>query len=353
MRRRTEKRGYQRLIHALAPLRINDIGGWTDTWFAREGRVLNLAVVPGVEVQVKVFPDKRQGKKRVLVHALNYGQSFWVDPEKPALSPHPLLQFTIAALRPPQTTGLEITIFSPVPAGISTGTSAAVSVALLGALGFLAGRMQTPAKLVSLAHRVETEDLEQQSGIQDQVCSVYGGACFIRMRRYPKAEVQTLSLEPTLWMELDRRLCLVYLGKPHPSSVMHEQVIARLEKGGPGIRYLQRLKELPEKAKAFLMRNDLESYGEIMKENNECQRGLLRELISEEAETVIRIARKHRASGWKVNGAGGSGGSLTVLANPDDTLRLRMLVEVNSLGQGIRTLPASLSLDGLKAWEIP
>jgi D-glycero-alpha-D-manno-heptose-7-phosphate kinase len=42
-----------RLITATAPTRICDVGGWTDTWFARHGRVLNLAVTPNVEVALR------------------------------------------------------------------------------------------------------------------------------------------------------------------------------------------------------------------------------------------------------------------------------------------------------------
>ncbi len=53
----------RRLIRSRAPLRINDIGGWTDTWFAREGWVLNLAVVPAVEAQIKVYKNREKRKK--------------------------------------------------------------------------------------------------------------------------------------------------------------------------------------------------------------------------------------------------------------------------------------------------
>ena len=52
------------VIRATAPLRINDIGGWTDTWFSGEGKVLNLAMSPPVEVEIKAFPNKRNRKKR-------------------------------------------------------------------------------------------------------------------------------------------------------------------------------------------------------------------------------------------------------------------------------------------------
>ena len=349
---RRDKGRLPRLIHARAPLRVNDIGGWTDTWFAREGWVLNMAVVPPVEVQLKVFENREKRKRRVLLHTENYGESFWVNPDRPAASPHPFLQRIIARLPPPDHLKLEVNLFSPVPAGISTGTSAAVCVALLGALSFLRQGRAVLKDIVSLAHRVETEDLKQQSGVQDQICAAYGGVCFIHMHRYPQARVEKMALEPHVWEELDRRLCLIYLGRPHLSSSIHERVIARLERGGAGWKTLERLKQLPALAKTALLDADLESLGAIMVENTDCQRALYRELVSPRADAIAALAKKYRASGWKVNGAGGRGGSMTILASPDDGLKRQMLAGIISLGRGIRPLPASLSPNGLEAWEI-
>ncbi len=341
-----------KLIHARAPLRINDIGGWTDTWFAREGWVLNMAVAPPVEVQVKVFENRERRKKRVLLHTENYGESFWVDPDRPASSPHPFLQHIIARLRPPEDLKLEVNLFSPVPAGISTGTSAAVCVALLGALSFLKNGEVSLEDIVSLAHRIETEDLKLQSGVQDQVCAAYGGVCFIHMHRYPESRVEKMALEPRIWEELDRRISLIYLGRPHLSSLIHERVIARLRKGGPEWKILERMKRLPARARSALLEGDLEGFGEVMVENTECQRDLYGGLVSAGADAVSAVARKYGASGWKVNGAGGAGGSLTILASRDDGLKRKMLQAIATLGKGIRPLPASLSPGGLEAWRI-
>ncbi|MBN2409175.1 MAG: GHMP kinase [Candidatus Aminicenantes bacterium] len=341
----------RREVQARAPLRVNDIGGWTDTWFAREGWVLNMAVVPPVEVQIKVIENAERRKKRVLLHLENSGESFWVNPDRPARTPHPFLQHIIARLPPPGQHALEVNLFSPVPAGISTGTSAAVCVALLGALSYLKRGRVVIKDIVSMAHRIETEDLNQQSGIQDQICAAYGGVCFIHMHRYPHARVEKLELEPRVWEELDRRLCLVYLGRPHQSSAMHERVIAGLERAGAQWKTLERLKHLPAIARTALLEGDLEGLGGVMVENNECQRALHRELVSVKADAIAGLARKYKASGWKVNGAGGNGGSMTILAGQDDGLKKRMLKEIVSLGKGIRPLPASLSANGLEAWE--
>jgi len=343
-----------RIIHARAPLRINDIGGWTDTWFARRGKVLNLAVAPPVEVQIKVARRhaSRRGEPRVVIHAENYGQIFRVDPARPSAALHPLLQTAVQSLPPSGPLNLEVRLHSPVPAGISTGTSASVCVALLGALDFLRGGRLGPAGLAELAHRVETEKLGRQSGIQDQICAAYGGICFIDVRSYPKARVERILPDRAVLGELERRLCLVYLGRPHSSSDIHESVIARLEKRGGRSTALDRLSGLAAHGRSALLEGDLETYGGIMIDNNEAQRALHPKLVSDRADRVIAIARKHGASGWKVNGAGGKGGSLTILASPDDGLRRRMIAAVLELGGGIRHLPVSLSPAGVQAWEI-
>ena len=36
-----------RTVTATAPVRVCDLGGWTDTWFARRGLVVSIAVRPG------------------------------------------------------------------------------------------------------------------------------------------------------------------------------------------------------------------------------------------------------------------------------------------------------------------
>ncbi len=342
----------ERVIHSRAPLRINDIGGWTDTWFAGEGWVLNLAISPPVEVQIKVRPDRKVGRKNVFFRAENYRQSFLVDPRHPSSSPHPLLQQVVARVPPAPQLEVRIRVFSPVPAGISTGTSASVCVALLGALLHLRGERLFPSRVARLAHLVETEDLGMQSGIQDQVAAAYGGVCFIHMPQYPRFQVTRINLPDEIQHELERRLSLIYLGRPHCSSVLHERVVSSLERGGSGRKILEALKKLPEQARTFLAAGDLDSYGQMMVENNEYQRKLLPELISPEADAVIRVAKRYRASGWKVNGAGGRGGSMTVLADADDERRRRMLEEIISLGSGIRLLPAYLSSSGLRVWDV-
>jgi Mevalonate kinase len=67
----------------------------------------------------------------------NYGERYVVLPGSAEHVRHPLLEAAINEVPLPDNVALEITIFSDVPAGASTGTSAAVTVALIGALDAL------------------------------------------------------------------------------------------------------------------------------------------------------------------------------------------------------------------------
>lgn len=334
-------------IHAIAPIRINDIGGWTDTWFAQQGKVLNMAVFPSVEVRIKVLENREKVDQRVLVRLENYGEALWINPENPAFDQHPLIQGAINSMPIPKDVMLHISLFSHVPAGSSTGTSASVCVTLLGALSQLTLQNHPAHEIAYMAHRVETEILGLQSGIQDQIAAAHGGICFIDMYKYPEATVTKLDVEEALLEKLSRRISLIYLGQSHSSSAMHEEVITFLEEKGAQFTIIQTLRSLAEQAKNHLLGGDLEAFGEMMIQNNECQRSLHSGLISEEADSVIAIAKKYRAAGWKVNGAGGKGGSLTILSSQDEKRRERMLEEINSLGKGIRSIPISLAKFGV------
>ena len=69
----------KRVINAVAPIRICDLGGWTDTWFAGHGVVLNMGVYPYVQCQLTTR-EAESGGGRVTIHAENYGQRYAVDP---------------------------------------------------------------------------------------------------------------------------------------------------------------------------------------------------------------------------------------------------------------------------------
>jgi D-glycero-alpha-D-manno-heptose-7-phosphate kinase len=338
-----------RVVHAAAPIRICDNGGWTDTWFAGHGAVCNIAVSPFVEVEVRVHPIGAI-PHRVGLDVENYGDRYGFDP---SASPgrHPLLEATIAEIGLPDDASVELTISSEAPAGCSTGTSAAATVALIGALDALTPGRMTPHEVADAAHRIEVDRLGIQSGVQDQLCAAYGGINFIEIRAYPHASVTQLSVPDALWSELDQRLVLIFLGRAHVSSDVHDRVIAGLERGGERSPHLDALRRAARDARDALDAADLVALGQAMVANTEAQRRLHPDLVGKAAQTAIDVAAANGAWGWKVNGAGGEGGSLTVLRGGDPEEKPRLLGALQEADPLFQCVPTQLSRDGLRIWE--
>ena len=312
------------------------------------------ASVPTRQVQLAVYPAG-QREHRIVINAENYGERYALPPGGRAgdrgWERHPLLEAAIEYMRPPAELAFEATIYSEAPAGASTGTSAAVTVALIGALDQLTPGRMTPHEVALAAQRVETEQLQAQCGIQDQLCSAYGGINFIDIYQYPHASVSPIIVPNDIWWELERRLVLIYLGDSHISSQVHEMVIRDLEGAGPDDARLQALRQTAPRSRDAIYAGDFEALGGSMIVNNEAQRRLHPDLISADAESVIEIARAHAALGWKVNGAGGEGGSLTLLCGNRSEDKRAMIRAIEAANARFQNIPIYLSRYGLRVWK--
>lgn len=339
-----------RIVNAVAPIRICDNGGWTDTWFAEYGKIFNIGVYPYAEVQIEVYPFTGEGE-RIVIHAENYGEYYVLDHKTPGWNRHPLLEAAIERMGIPEETAFHVTIFSEAPSGASTGTSAAVTVALIGALDCLTPGKLSPHEVAYTAQSVEVDMLKQQCGIQDQLCSAYGGINFIEMFNYPHATVSQIQVPNSIWWELERRLVLIYLGSSHSSSQVHEKVIRDLENAGPDCTEINDLRSTAEASRDALYAGDFQALGKAMINNTKYQGRLHSELISHDAQKVIDIAHEHGAIGWKVNGAGGDGGSVTLLCNSLSYVKRAMTKEIEQENLLYRNIPIYLSRYGLRTWE--
>lgn len=338
------------IINSVAPIRICDNGGWTDTWFAEHGKIFNVGVYPYAEVQIEVYPYDGQ-EDRIIIHAENYGERYVMHPERPGWDRHPLLEAAIERMRVPDDVALQVTIFSEAPSGASTGTSAAVVVALIGALDHLTPGRLTPHEAAYTAQSIEVDMLKQQCGIQDQLCSAYGGINYIEMFEYPYASVSQIQVTNSIWWELERRLALIYLGKSHSSSEVHEKVIKSLEDAGPNCKQINDLRATAEPSRDAVYAGDFAALGQAMIENTEAQGRLHPDLVSQDAWRVIEIAQEYDALGWKVNGAGGEGGSVTILCGPLSHAKRAMIREVEEENPLFKNIPIYLSRYGLHTWE--
>jgi D-glycero-alpha-D-manno-heptose-7-phosphate kinase len=130
--------------------------------------------------------------------------------------------------------------------------------------------------------------------------------------------VSPIKVPDTVWWELERRLVLVFLGRTHGDAVYAAEFSA---------------------------------LGRSMARNTAAQAALHPDLVSKDAATVIDVAKQHGALGWKVNGAGGEGGSVTLLLGPSATGKRRLLEAVTQADPLYQVIPTYLSRTGLRVWE--
>jgi D-glycero-alpha-D-manno-heptose-7-phosphate kinase len=329
-------------IKGSAPVRVCDAGGWTDTWFAREGFVCSVAVAPGAEVVLEL--DNARGPTTIEIRST--GERITVARDGPVPGRYAWLEDAVVRNLPPDDRGARLRIATGVPEGSGTGTSAAVLVALLAVLRTAREEHFDPDSLAREAHAVET-GLARQSGVQDQYAAAHGGANLMHVNPYPSATVRPIALDDDVVRELDERLLTVYLGRPHDSSRVHEQVIASLENDPGREAKLGALREAARAAADALEQGDIDGFGAVLVENTRVQAGLHSGLVNADAREVIQLAQQHGAAGYKVNGAGGEGGTVTVVGPADTQAQREMAAAIERVSKW-RRLPLQFAHHGAR-----
>lgn len=296
-----------------------------------------MAVTPGVQVSIAAF----HGGRGVVLDVANFADRYDIVPGAIRKPRHRLLEAAVDELPPPDGIGAEINIRSAMPPGAGTGTSAAVAVAMVGALAALRGERLSHRDAAYAAYRLETDRLGGESGIQDQLSAAHGGINYVEIDAFPGATVTPLPA----WPELDRLLTLVYLGRAHDSTTVHRQVIATAADGRTSA--FTRLRGAAGVARDAVASRDLFGLGRAMIANTEAQESLHPALIGTDARRVIELASCRGAIGWKVNGAGGEGGTVTLLSATEAD---RKLVEssVTALDPAFRLIRVRISTPGLE-----
>ena len=325
-------------IRVSAPTRIADLGGWTDTWFAGHGVVCHLAVWPGVDVTLA----PGEGPAGVEVCLRNFDREWhWTPGTPPQVCPDPLIGACLDDAEVPDGAWL-LEVGSAVPPGASMGTSASVCVAVLAALDRLRGATLDPALLARRAHAVETQRLGQQSGIQDQWAAAAGGINLITMDAYPHARCESLTVTDDTRRAIEAQLLVVLLARGHDSSAVHELVVRQLADAGPDDPRLEALRLCAHEGADALRAGDLRGYGAVLTRNTESQAALHPSLVNDEARGIIAAVTGPDTLGVKVNGAGGAGGSLTVLATSHEG-RARLVARLTANCPGARVLDVTLA----------
>src|SRR5262245_8296925 len=299
---------------ARAPVRFCDLGGWTDTRIVPRGAVLNFAA----RLYTYVTLGVREGAGTFTLESLDTDERYSYQDVR-RVEYNGVLDLLKAAVA---RSGIEtrrgglysvrrevkVQVRSDAPPASGLGSSAALGVAAMGALAAYQRRHLLPHEVARQSQLLEVEDLKLECGVQDQFASAYGGANFMEVE-YPSARVFPLPLSPSVRCELEDRFVLVYTGKSHFSSGMHQKVISEADRHKDNF---DRLARAAVAGKEALLAGDLDAFAAAMNANWEAQKGLHPDITTPEMEELHRAAFAAGALGFKANGAGG-GGTVTML----------------------------------------
>jgi len=306
-----------------------------------EGRVLNFAaaVYTQVTLQVGAYPE-------ITIQSFDTHEEEHIRDFRQMEYNSVLDLFKAAIKRSGLRRGVRLLVRSDAPPGSGLGSSAALGVATMGALGRYLQLSQLPYEIARESQALEVEELGLECGVQDQLCSAYGGVNYMQVN-YPEARVFPVPLSRATLCELEDRFVLVYTGRSHFSSAMHEKVIAAYEAGEPPVRAaFAQLAQCAEHGKDALLAGDLGAFGEAMDANWAAQKALHPDITTTEIEALHERARAAGCQGFKANGAAG-GGTVTILAERNRDHLIRDAVEQ----LGMQLLPAKLDFTGLSVWE--
>ncbi len=354
---RTRKR-----IRSRAPVRICDLGGWTDTKFVGHGYVLNFAVDlfahcllsqppprkrPVTAFGYRSYQTEADTSVRIQAPDINRGVTAGSVQDIEYDGSLDLLKAAIKRMGPER--GIEALVWADAPAGCGVGTSASVAVALVEGLAAFLQHPLAQHEVAQIAQRLETEELGLECGVQDQFASAYGGICFMEVN-YPDAVVSQVPVREDVVRELNERFLLVYTGQARLSDNVHRGVIANYESGDPTVRGAVRtLLETPQQMREALLRVDFKLAAEAINANWEAQKALHPSISTDLIEETFRVAFKHGATAGKANGAGG-GGSITFLVEPGHEYSVRhALTEI----EGLQILPCNICFEGARSWVVP
>jgi len=335
-----------RVIMARAPVRNADLGGWRDTRLFSSGKVLNMAV--RLYTYVSLAPVEGE-EVRIESHDIGDSEQIRNVREMEYAGALGLLKAAIA--RSGAEGGFHLIVRSEAPPASGLGSSAALAVAMLGALRRYQGRTFLPHEIAFEAQRIETVLLRLECGVQDQLSAAFGGVNFIEVN-YPEARVTPVPVSDAMLCELETNMLLVYTGRSHFSSATHKKVIENFERKDPDtLAAFDGLETTAEMGLEALMRGDIRKYAEALNVNWGYQKRLHEGITTPEVEELHSRVEKLGCIGFKLNGAGAGGTAVMICAR--NTAR-DVVAAIEREFPAMRVYRAKIDIgrcQGLQVWE--
>lgn len=361
------------IVWSRSPVRIDIAGGWTDTppfCLMEGGNVINLAIElngqPPLQAYIRpcVVPhiicrsidlgaSERIETYEQLFDFNKVGSPFSIPKAALALAGfHPrFCPVTYPSLKAQLLEfggGLEITLFSAIPAGSGLGTSSILAATVLGAISDFCSLAWDKNEICRRTLVLE-QLLTTGGGWQDQFGGVLGG---VKLLQTVKGFDQTPNvrwLPDTLFTDPEYAQChlLYYTGITRTAKDILAEIVRRMFLNhGEQIRMLRGMKVHTMEMYDAIQRQDFNRMGHLVRKTWAQNIALDHGTNPPEVEAITRLV-DDLCLGYKLPGAGGGGYMYMIAKDAEAAARIKHILQSSALNPNARLVDMALSKTGL------
>ena len=306
------------MIISKTPVRISFFGGGTDypEYFNEYGgSVLSTTIDKYVYITINKIGGLLDEKYRIAYKKVELCNTI-EDIE------HPSVRETLRNMNIED--GLDINIFSDLPARTGLGSSSSFTVGLLNALYAFEGKVKSKLDYAKEAIYIEKDILQENVGVQDQLAAAVGGLNYMKLSS-SGYEVNPIILSKERKRQLDSNLLLYYTGiSRFATEVLKEQVENTKKK-----KVMIELKDIYDMVQdGMKILSDsaipLSDFGYLLDKTWQAKKKLSSAISSGSIDEMYEIAMRSGAFGGKLLGAGGGGFFLFYVDGEKEEFRKKM-----------------------------
>jgi len=359
------------VVWVMLPARLDFAGGWTDTppiCFERGGAVLNASVILNGQFPIQVVGKIRAGERVIGINSIDLGKretlttieqlddfrdpTEWLSLPKAAFYAAGLVpegyRGTLSALLADLGGGIDLTLFSALPAGSGLGTSSILGAGLITALARLTGKEMSREEIYARTSHLE-QLMTTGGGWQDQIGGVAGGVKLITTS-------PGFNQTPTLaWTHLKQpgvdlrdRFLLYYTGYRRLAKNLLRQVVGRyLRREKEALTTLAELGNLAGEMKDDLDHRRIDEFGHKIHLAWTLNKRLDQGQTTAEIEGILSRVDDYLL-GAKLLGAGGGGFIFMVAKDREASNRIQNELVENPANERARFFDFDIEAQGMK-----
>jgi D-glycero-alpha-D-manno-heptose-7-phosphate kinase len=340
------------IVRAKAPFRLEFAGGGTDVPpFPDDhgGLIFNATIDHFAHCSITPRLDNELN-----VHSLDYNiiARFTEDDQMEYNGNLDLVKAVfkrMAEFNPFKEKGLDIILYSDIPAGSGLGSSSTVCVALVGALATYYRVPLSKSEIASLAYQIERIDLGITGGLQDQYAAAFGGFNLMEFQKDLKVLVNPLNIPRDTRNELLYHLVLINTGEIRMSDgILRDQIGTYQQMPEKVLKHYLANKEIAVQMKNELIAGTTKNFGRLLTTAWQHKKQVSEKISNEKIELLYQTAMDRGAIGGRIMGAGGGGHMIFYV---DDIVKRRPLLRALE-ALGAKHVPYSFDDMGLQTWLV-